>query len=459
MKRLQPYLPALAIFCLALLVRVVYNLTVARNYVAGYDSQAYERIALHLLQEHCFCLDPHLSTAGRAPVWPGVIAIIYALLGPKNFFVRLFLCFIGSGTCVLIYLLAKDIFGKRIALVAGIIAALYPGLFIYDGWLYSESLYTFLLTAFFYTLYRVQSTSKRRWMIVSGVVLGLLSLTRPNGLIIIGLVFLWAIIVAWGKVISWRAACESIVLISLLALAITFPWTARNYIISHHQFIPVATGDGIVLLGAYNHMILDNSTPFKGIWIRPSLSSPQLSRKFGGCAAACEVQRDTAFKQQAAQWVQSHINDMPYLLSLHMLKMWTPATPEADLPMNQFPDRISSRVVAGMVEYMSIPVFILAAFGLLVTWRKWRHLMFFYLILLLTIGECLYFYGSSRFRAPIEPILVLLGAGAMWWITQRFDDRSKASRERRGASKEPEHSSTAQGITNEERALASDTVD
>ncbi len=137
MKRLQPYLPALGIFCLALLVRIVYNLTVARHYVAGYDSQAYEKIAVHMLQEHCFCLDPHSPTAGRAPVWPGVIAIIYALSGPRNFFVRLFLCFIGSGTCALVYLWAKDIFSKRIALVAGIIAALYPGLFIYDCCLYS----------------------------------------------------------------------------------------------------------------------------------------------------------------------------------------------------------------------------------------------------------------------------------------------------------------------------------
>ena len=204
-------------------------------------------------------------------------------------------------------------------------------------------------------------------------------------------------------------------------------------------------------------MILDNNTPFKGIWIRPSLSSPQLARKFGGCAATCEVHRDTAFKQQAAQWVQSHINDMPYLLSLHMLKMWTPATPQADLPMNQFPTRFSSRVVAGIVEYMSIPVFILAAFGLLLTWRKWRHLMFIYLILLLTIGECLYFYGSSRFRAPIEPMLVLLGAGAIWWITKRFDDWRKASRGRSGALKEPGYSSVAPGITNEEQVLASDT--
>src|SRR5437763_1475495 len=112
------------------------------------------------------------------------------------------------------------------------------GGFIYDGWLYSESLYTFLLLAFSYALYLVQRTSKRRWMIASGALLGLLSLTRPNGLIILGLVFLWASIAARAKLISWRTAFESVILIALLALAIVAPWTARNYVASNHQFIP-----------------------------------------------------------------------------------------------------------------------------------------------------------------------------------------------------------------------------
>ena len=450
MKRLQPYLPALGIFCLALLIRVVYNLTVGRGYITGYDSQAYEKIALHMLQERCFCLDPHMPTTGRAPVWPTVIAAIYALLGPKNLSVRLFLCFIGSGTCIFVYLLAKDFFSKRIAIVAGTIAAIYPGLFIYDGWLYSESLYTFLLIAFSYTLYLIQRTSRRRWMITSGILLGLLSLTRPNGLLILVLVCLWAIIVARAKIISWRSACESIVLIGLLALVMVAPWTARNYIVSHHQFIPVATGDGIVLLGAYNPLILSDSTPFKGLWIRPGLTSPQLAAKYGGCTATCEVQRDTAYKRQAAQWVESHLNDMPYLLGLHLLKMWTPATPEADLPMNQFPARFSSSIVAAMVDYMSIPIFLLAALGLLLTWKRWRHLLFIYLVIFLTILQCLYFYGSSRFSAPIEPMLVLLVAGATWWIAQKFSDRRQANNTSRSASKEAALDNAASSTGGEE---------
>src|SRR5579872_6166431 len=113
-KRLQHYLLILAVFCFALLVRIIYNVTVGKGYIANYDSSTYEKIALHMLNEHCFCLNPMDATVGRAPLWPSVIASIYAVLGHKNIFVRFFLCFIGAGTCVLVSLFSRDIFGRRV---------------------------------------------------------------------------------------------------------------------------------------------------------------------------------------------------------------------------------------------------------------------------------------------------------------------------------------------------------
>jgi len=426
MKSWQPYLPLLGIFCLALAVRILYNLTVGRHYVAGYDSQAYEKIAFNIVSEHCFCLNHYSPTVGRAPLWPGIIAAFDILFGPSNLYVRLFLCLVGSGTCALVYLYARKVFNEQIALLAGILASVYPGLFIYDGWLYSESLYTFLLLAFCYTLLLLQRTGKYRWAITSGIMLGLLSLTRPNGLLILGLVFLWGIIFVQKKNLSWKEVVSSIVIICLIALAIVTPWTIRNYQITH-RFVPVATGDGFVLLGAYNDMIFDN-TPFHGLWIRPSLTHPEIAKHYLGCQRNCEARQNSDYERYAGQWVLSHMSDMPYLLSLHFLALWTPATPEADLPMNQFPSRYSSQVVVGMIQSMSIPVFILAAFGLIVTWRrKWRQLLFIYLVIGLTIGECLFFYGSSRFRAPIEPMLVILLSGGIWWVMLKVYNRRKKS--------------------------------
>ena len=171
MKRLRRLVPVPGIFCFALLVRIVYNLTVGRGYVPRYDSSAYQSLGFHILEEHCFCINAYQPTVGRAPLWPGIIAIVTYIAGHHNLYSRLFLSFIGSGTCVLVYLFARDIFGRRIALLAGIVAATYTGLFIYDGWLYSESLYTFLLLACAYSVHLIQRTSRARWMVVGGVLL------------------------------------------------------------------------------------------------------------------------------------------------------------------------------------------------------------------------------------------------------------------------------------------------
>ncbi|TMD45332.1 MAG: hypothetical protein E6I90_07545 [Chloroflexi bacterium] len=71
-----------------------------------------------------------------------------------------------------------------------------------------------------------------------------------------------------------------------------------------------------------------------------------------------------------------------------------------------------------MIFIVSFPIFLLAAFGLLVTWKRWKKYLFVvYVVIALNIIQNVAFYGSSRFRAPIEPLLVLLGGGAIWWLT------------------------------------------
>lgn len=430
MKRLQKIftLPALSVFGLALVVRVLYNVNAASGYFPLHDSLTYQTIAYNILREHCYCFLPHLQTIDRAPLWPAVIAVFYGILGPHDNLVRLFLSFVGSGTCLLIYFFARDLFGSRIGLFAGILAAIYPFLFIYDGWLYSESLYTFLLFAFCYTLYHLQRTPRRSLMILSGLLLGSVSLTRPNGPLILALFIIWAIIIAWTKILSWRTVIQSAITISLLAVLLILPWTARNYLATH-VLIPVAVGDGKVFIGAYND---DTSTPayqngyYLGIWIVPNESAPSVSDQFpADCAAPCEVTRDNTYKYYAWQWIQSHPDKMPMMLGLHAINMWQITTQEADLPINRFPDRGTSHFVVGMMVTITPIVFALAALGLIVTRRRWRELLFIYFMIALTFIQCVILYGIPRFRAPIEPMLIVLAAGGVWWLVTLVGKRSK----------------------------------
>lgn len=433
---IREYLPLLAVFFLALLVRIVYNETAVRGYVPLYDANIYNLIARHLLEAHCYCIYLNHSTVSRAPLWPFLIAVIYFFVGEHNAAARLFFCFLGSGTCVLVYLFAKDLFGKRIALISGVIAAIYTGLFIWDGWLYAESLYTFCLTVFTYSIYRLQRSTlpapaepiatarhpfptvllrlrhqlgRQRWIIFGGVFLALAGLTRPNGVGLFGLLFLWVLLVILAKIMPWRTVVKAGLGIALLGLLIIAPWTYRNYTVSH-AFVFVSTGIGEVLLGAYNDRVFENDPNAYGLW-RPPWHT------LGHDAPNYTPANETLDLEHAFTWMRTHLSVMPYLLSLHLENMWRPVTFVHGLPMKEFPTRRSAQFVWSLMQTMPIPVYILAALGLLATLSRWKRLLVVYLVIVLAIAENVLLYGSMQFRSPIEPLLVVLAGGALWWLT------------------------------------------
>ena len=127
MKYIRPLLPPIGIFALALLVRVVYNLTVAARYTPLHDSLTAQNLAFNMLDKHCYCLIQGV-TVDRAPLWSFLIAGLALVAGRGNLVDRLFLSAVDALTCVLIYYLARDLFGKRVGLIAGLVACVYPAL-------------------------------------------------------------------------------------------------------------------------------------------------------------------------------------------------------------------------------------------------------------------------------------------------------------------------------------------
>src|SRR5205823_1807333 len=177
----------------------------------------------------------------------------------------------------------------------GFLAAFYPFLFIYDGWLYTESLYTFFLLAFCYTLYRLHRAPRWHLMVFSGVLLGLLSLTRPNGFALLALFLAWLVIIGWTKMLHWRTIVNCGIIVTLITLALIAPWTMRNYQVTK-AFVPVAVGDGKVLIGAYNDNVADPSYQngfYYGIWEHPKDSYSAVWQQFPqDCGSSCEITRD-----------------------------------------------------------------------------------------------------------------------------------------------------------------------
>ncbi len=422
----------LGIFCLAFVVRFVYNVTAARNYVPIYDANLYNIIAQNLLDKHCYCLHGLYPTVSRAPLWPWIISSIYFFTGPQSFYARLFYCFLGSGTCLFIYRFTSDLFGRRIALCTGVIAATYTGLFLYDGWLYTESLYTFCVTGFAYSLFRLQHTTpgtrpigrtrlsafwraikEHQWAILCGLFIGAASLTRPNGLLLIGLVCLWALILIRAHLKPWREMIGNALLITGIAILLVAPWTYRNYLVTQ-AFVPVETGMGEVLLGSYNDVVADPASVRYGFWRPPN--GARNHDDLGYTPAD-----DTIDTEKALAWMRAHLTEVASLMGLHVINMWQPYTYSHGLPIEEYPGRLSSRFIGMIIPLESIPIFLLAAFGLFFTWKqRKKELLVIYLVVAATIVQNVVFYGMMRFRAPIEPLLVILTGGALWWLISRW---------------------------------------
>jgi len=428
--RWRAVIPAASVFLLAWLVRLILNLTVARDYTPTADAANFVLIAQNLLHSGCFCLHPPAPTIDRAPVWPTTIAVIYGVFGANNLYVRIFLCFIGAGTCVLIYLFAAEIFSPRFGLLAGILASVYPQLYIYDDWLYAESLFVFLTMAFAYSLLRLQHTGKIRWMIWSGICLGLVALERPNGIATIALLIAWVIIIGASKTIPWKRLIKEGIIVSCVAALLIAPWTIRNYAVSR-SFVPVALGQGTVLIGSYNNAIAQ-STPFFGSWVNPNIADPALGQRYHFAdwqGPRAQLARENSFQTAAEQWIKQHVSLMPTLLEAHFIDLWKPLANDSDQPVSRFSTNEASMLVTTMANADIFFVYVLAVLGLLFTFRqRWRELLLFYLLTLYTIAQCLALYGTARFRAPIEPLLIILIVGAAWWVVQQLRSRSTVSK-------------------------------
>lgn len=425
--------PALFIFGLAFSVRLVYNLTAAAGYRPIYDAALYDFIARNLINHQCYCsYGSHISVA-RAPLWPATMVAIYTVFGQNSFYARMFLCALGAATCVIVYRFARELFGVRTGLVAGALAAVYTGLFLYDGWLYTEALYTFCVTGATYALYRVQASRRvaldqgagvilpsrqrirsaiasYRYELVCGVLIGAATLTRPNGLALLGIVALWAVIAVRAQWCSWRAALRSTALIAVVAIMLVVPWTVRNYAVAG-AFIPVETGLGEVLLGSYNDRVAVGGLGPLGSWMPPkgALNHDQVPY------TPAMDRQDTA---RALQWMVAHPASVVSLWSLHLVYMWQPYTYSYGLPIEEYPSHLSSHVVWALIDLESIPIFLLAAAGLWLTRRK-SDLVPIYLLLGTTVLVNMLLYSSMRFRAPIEPLLVLLAAVGLTRIPWR----------------------------------------
>lgn len=171
---------------------------------------------------HGYSLDtcpPYAPTDLREPGYIFFLYLIYKIFGHNIQIAYFIQILFFSASCVLVFLIAKEIANARVAGYAGILTAVCPTLANYAIYLYSESFFTFLLIFSIFALINAKNSQLVKWYILSGLLLGLMVLCKA--------VMLFFIVPAICYLFNKNY--KKIVLLFILFLSVIIPWTLRNY--------------------------------------------------------------------------------------------------------------------------------------------------------------------------------------------------------------------------------------
>jgi 4-amino-4-deoxy-L-arabinose transferase-like glycosyltransferase len=163
----------------------------------------------------------------RAPGYPYFLALIYKIFGVNLLIARIVQIVVGSVNCVLTAKIGTVLFRKKVGIIAGFAACVYPLLIYFDGELLIPTLLVFFILLGFYITFTHKKKIASRWRwLLNGIVWGFAAITRPNILLFLVTVPVWLL-----KTFKhhWKTA----LLFGAIGVAvIILPVTTRNRIVS-----------------------------------------------------------------------------------------------------------------------------------------------------------------------------------------------------------------------------------
>jgi hypothetical protein len=223
---------------------------------------------------------------------------------------------------------------------------------------------------------------------LAGLCFGLAGLTRNQGWPY-PFIVLAGSLVSRGKLIHWRSASLAVLFTMLTIL----PWTLRNQAISG-EWVFINTNGGLTLWSGNNP---------KFTWRQPM---PMSDPVYTAPAGLSPTQLDAYYQKKAIRWIQAHPTQF-LLNGVRKVLLFFHFDPMPQREGNTLLFRL-----AGIFPYgLLIPFILLGLFSELKNPEAWLLLLMVFFFILVSF----IFFGDSRARAPIQPLLYLF---AMNWFSK-----------------------------------------
>jgi peptidoglycan/LPS O-acetylase OafA/YrhL len=350
-------------------------------------------------------------TAFRAPLYPWFLGASYEVSGGSITAARLAQAALGVLTVVLVFLVARRLFGRGAALASAAIAAVYPPLVLATVALMSEAIFVpIMLGALLMALLAREGGPRATWWAAGcGAAVGSALLARPNGMAMVpALVVLAA---AWGRRSADRDRTGLVRAVAVVgcAVAVVLPWEVRTAA-ALDAFVPISDIDGYNVAGVYNADSANAPWPSK-YQFRP----PSAVAAFGPLfvdRTLDEVSLGSELRAAGIDWISEHPSAPVEAFGWNSLRMLELAGLDNSAAAAAEYGYGRRTAALGMVSFWLL--LLAAAAGLARSGARRAPLVLWAAPVCLWLGSAL-FLGDARIRAPIDVFLVL-AAGA--WTSE-----------------------------------------
>jgi len=409
-------IPAAAwlILLVALLLRVGY-VAATPGYVMVHDARAYDNIARSVAAGDGwgYARTEGRETAFRPPAYCLLLAGAYKVAGvakasehDRVVVARILGIVVSTLIVAMIGVVADQLWGRRVALLAMAGGAIYIPLILVGAAVMSEPLFALLLLgALAAALQHRRSTHRWRWVLLAGVLGGLTILTRANALVLLlplGLA-VWTVRPRWSP----RALLVPAVLV-VVALVTVSPWTIRNAIV-FDRFIPVSTQFGSALAGTYNDQArLDKENPAS--W-RAIFHIPEYQDIYAHIKTTPEPEIEDILRARSKAYIREHPTYVAKVAEWTTLRMFE----LGGLDWSRHTASTIS-VTAGWANAGVICFWVFALLALAGAFTKLarRTPLFVWMVpILLYLSVVFLVVETPRYRTGIDPFIVMLAALAL----------------------------------------------
>ena len=361
------------------------------------------------------------------PAYPYLLAAVDRITGHSSgpitqavHTVRISQALLGTVTVALVWLVALELLGPTIALIALAIAAVYPVLVEMSGLIAAENLLVALVLGAVYTVLRSRrSLHPTAWIAAAGVLTGLAALTHENAILLLAPL----VAAVWPRPrASLRSLRAAAVLVVTAALTI-LPWTIRNAIVLD-RFIPVSDETGFTLRGTYNPTSAAfQEVPYKWRPFSEIAQDRPLAKQAPGLT---ETELDSRLTQRALSYISDHPLSplvVAYHNTLRLLELegsfaWRASAAAVSLP--------GGTAQIGVVGFWLL--FVLAVIGAFTRAARAAPRWVWAVPILYGLSVVLVNTETPRFRGSIDPFLILLAACALGALPTLLSGRSPVGR-------------------------------